>query len=57
MKILWTNLADTTFEDEIDFILHKWNSKEAEKFIDLVEKFEKALAANPYLARCLKREE
>lgn len=51
MKVRWTPLADITFEDEIDFILHKWNSSEAMKFVDLVDEFEKALASNPYMGK------
>ncbi|MEM0519512.1 MULTISPECIES: type II toxin-antitoxin system RelE/ParE family toxin [Aequorivita] len=51
MKVFWTQLADITFEDEIEFILRKWNNAEAEKFIDLVEDFKKALSTNPYMGK------
>lgn len=51
MTVFWTPLADVTFEDEIDFILLKWTAKEAEKFIDLVDEFEKALSSNPYMGK------
>jgi plasmid stabilization system protein ParE len=51
MKVCWTPLAVITFEDEIDFILHKWNAKEARKFVDLVDAFEKNLATNPYMGK------
>lgn len=47
MKVHWTSLADLTFDDEIDFILRKWNAKEAGEFIDLVDEFQKALIFKP----------
>ncbi len=55
MTVFWTPLADITFDDEIDFILLKWNAKEAEKFIDLVDDFEKALSSNPYMGKISER--
>ncbi|MBK5213063.1 MAG: type II toxin-antitoxin system RelE/ParE family toxin [Flavobacteriaceae bacterium] len=51
MTVFWTPLADITFEEEIDFILRKWNTKEAEKFIDLVDEFKKVLSSNPYMGK------
>lgn len=38
MEIIWTEFALTTFEEEIDFILLKWNINEVQKFIILVNK-------------------
>lgn len=55
MKVRWTLLAHITFENEIDFILHKWNMDEALKFVDLVDEFEKALAKNPYMGKFSKK--
>ena len=51
MKVHWTLLANITFESEIDFILRKWNAKEAMNFVDLVEEFEKTLTSNPYMGK------
>jgi plasmid stabilization system protein ParE len=39
MIIKWTDLAYDSFEDEIDFIINKWNKKEALKFSVLVQGF------------------
>ncbi|HAV55243.1 MAG TPA: hypothetical protein DCX41_10005 [Aequorivita sp.] len=55
MTIFWTPLADMTFEEEIDFILQKLNAKEAEKFINLVNEFSKALSSNPYMGKISKK--
>ncbi len=55
MTILWTSLAEITFQEEIDFILQKWNTNEAGKFIDLVDEFTKSLSSNPYLGKISKK--
>lgn len=36
-SIYWTDLAKVSYEEELDFINYKWNLKEVEKFMDLVE--------------------
>jgi plasmid stabilization system protein ParE len=36
-SIIWQPLAIESFYEELDFILLKWNPKEAEKFSILVE--------------------
>lgn len=37
IKIIWSYNASVSFGNEVDFILMKWNIKEAEKFVDLVD--------------------
>ena len=51
MKIRWIGLADKSFEDEIDFIIRKWNTEQAVAFTSLVEDFLKLLKENPYLGK------
>ena len=51
MEINWTSSANASFEDEIEFILSKWNLKEVEKFINLVDGFTKKLSDNPYIGK------
>ena len=36
-KIIWTLTAELTFAEEVDFIYTKWNSKQVNRFINLVE--------------------
>ena len=43
-KIIWTLTAELTFAEEVDFIYVKWNSKQVNQFISLVEKQIKLLA-------------
>lgn len=47
--IVWQPNAEITFEEEMDFILKKWNYKEVQKFKDLVYKKLSQLALNPGL--------
>jgi len=35
--ISWTDLADASFNKELEFIKLKWNTKQVLKFIDLVD--------------------
>ena len=51
MEINFTISANISFEDEIDFILRKWNLEEVEKFMDLVDDFINNLSKNPYLEK------
>lgn len=45
--LIWEILALNTYFEEIDFILLKWNKREAENFKDLVDKNLERLAKNP----------
>lgn len=45
--LIWELLALNTYFEEIDFILLKWNNREAENFKDLVDKNLERLAKNP----------
>jgi plasmid stabilization system protein ParE len=47
LKIKWANLAEITFEEEINFILKKWNLVEADKFVVLVNNYLERLTKNP----------
>ncbi len=46
-KIKWLSNASLTYLDEIDFIFEKWNYKEVQKFILLVDENLKRLSVNP----------
>jgi plasmid stabilization system protein ParE len=46
-KIKWLSNASLTYFDEIDFIFEKWNYKEVQKFILLVEENLIRLSVNP----------
>lgn len=39
MKIVWTQTAQETFNEELDFIYRKWNQTEVEKFLTLIDEF------------------
>jgi len=43
----WQPIGEVTFYGEIDFILLKWNVKEAQKFKDLVDENLLRLSDNP----------
>lgn len=45
--LIWEILALNTYFEEIDFILLKWNNREAENFKDLVDENLLRLAKNP----------
>lgn len=45
--LTWESTALDTYFEEIDFILLKWNSKEVEKFKNLVGENLERLAKNP----------
>lgn len=51
MEIVWTETAELTFQAELDFILKKWNTKEAIKFTDLVDETIENLKEFPLLGR------
>ena len=46
-KIKWLSNASLTYLDEIDFNFEKWNYKEVQKFILLVDENLKRLSVNP----------
>ena len=50
-KIKWIHYSSITYFNEIDFIFLKWNQKETEKFIFLVDENLKRIAINPYIAK------
>jgi plasmid stabilization system protein ParE len=47
--IVWQPNAEITFEEEMDFILKKWNYNEVQNFKDLTYKYLSQLALNPRL--------
>ncbi|MBK5213887.1 MAG: type II toxin-antitoxin system RelE/ParE family toxin [Flavobacteriaceae bacterium] len=49
INLLWTPDANSSLEEEIDFILRKWNFVEAEKFSVLVEKHLNLLQSGSFL--------
>lgn len=50
-KIVWVPLAIETFMEEIDFIYLKWNQKEVDDFVMLVDKNLKRLSINPLIGQ------
>ncbi|WP_310381502.1 hypothetical protein [Flavobacterium sp.] len=48
-KIKWLIDSSISYQDEIDFIYLKWNYKEVEKFILLVDENLKRLSINPFI--------
>lgn len=53
-SIQWSDLAKDTFQDEIDFILLKWNASEVQKFILLVDNHLKNIASHPLVGHVVK---
>ena len=53
-KIVWVPLAIETFMEEIDFIYLKWNQKEVDDFVMLVDKNFKRLYINPLIGQIQK---
>lgn len=51
MKIVWTKTAELTFHAEMEFILKKWNLKQVEKFINLVDDIIDQLKKFPLLGK------
>ena len=50
-KILWTNLALNSYDEEIDYIFFKWNLKEVLKFESLVTEEIKRISINPFIGK------
>lgn len=47
VEVKWSTLTEITLDDEIDFILRKWNLVEADKFVLLVYDYLERLTKNP----------
>ncbi|MDQ5929743.1 MAG: hypothetical protein QG594_1524 [Bacteroidota bacterium] len=54
-EIFWTDLANLTYEKELDFIFKKWNRKEVMNFMDLVDDFVKKIESGFILGKISKR--
>lgn len=50
-KIVWVPLAIETYMEEIDFIYLKWNQKEVDTFVMLVDENLKRLSINPLIGQ------
>ena len=50
-KFIWLLNAQITFNEEIDFILRKWNFKEAIIFSELIDKELERLSKNPKIGK------
>lgn len=50
-RIIWTNLALSSHEEEIDYIFFKWNLKEVIKFENLVTIELNRLVQNPNIGK------
>lgn len=51
MKVEFTDSAEYSYEEEIIFILKKWNQKEVNNFAFLVDDFIISIAQSPYIGR------
>ena len=51
LEIVWTTLAEKTFEDIIVYIKTKWNSKTADNFIIKTFNFLEVLSAFPEIGK------
>jgi plasmid stabilization system protein ParE len=45
--IYWSVLSKESFNDEVDFIFHKWSFSEVSKFVELVEVTTERLSSQP----------
>ena len=50
-KIVWVPLAVETYMEENDFIYLKWNQKEVDDFVMLVDENLKRLSINPLIGQ------
>lgn len=50
-KVVWVPLAVETYMEEIDFIYLKWNQKEVDSFVMLVDENLKRLSINPLIGQ------
>jgi plasmid stabilization system protein ParE len=50
-KVYWTSHATLTYAEEIEFIFEKWNLKEVEKFILLIDDFIRKISTFPFIGR------
>lgn len=50
-NIVWIPLAVETYMEEIDFIFLKWNQKEVDTFVMLVDENLKRLSINPLIGQ------
>lgn len=50
-KVVWVSLAVQTYMEEIDFIYLKWNQKEVDDFVMLVDENLKRLSINPLIGQ------
>lgn len=50
-NIVWVPLAVETYMEEIDFIYLKWNQKEVDDFVMLVDENLKRLSINPLIGQ------
>ncbi len=53
-NIKWLHEASTTYLDEIEFIFLKWNQRETENFIYLVDDNLNRLSVNPFIGKPIK---
>ena len=51
MIVYWSEKAEWTFNEEVDFIFRKWGNEEVEKFILLVEDFIEILESGMLIGR------
>ena len=51
MIIIWTDLAKFSYIEELEYIYHKWNTNETEKFAILVNDFIESLKSGVLLGK------
>ena len=49
MELIWSDLAKSDFEDNIDYLLREWSERSAVEFINKVDHLIELLSINPQL--------
>ena len=48
IKIIWTNKAEKTFDDIIEYLQNQWSEKSAIKFVRKANEIINSISLNPY---------
>ena len=51
MRIIWSEKAGETFQNNIDYLREHWTEKETQKFINRVFQYLETLENNPFIGR------
>ena len=48
-EIIWSNLAESDYENNINYLLEEWSEKEALRFVNSVKNHLEIIASSPYI--------